>query len=238
MLGRVARLVGINHVALEVGDLDEALEFYGRLFEFELRGRVPGMAFLDMGDQFLALVGGPRGRPPTRTGTSGSSWTTARRSRRAVEEAGAEIVPTRGLRFRDPWGNNVEVVEYGDIQFTKARRCSTGMGLDGLEKSDAGARAAAREGPGLAPLERLRGVLERGLHHRPRLADRLRVAGEVHDQRAAADARHPAREDPERRVLRATPLGSPPRSRAPRARSRRAWPRGSRRRRSARCRRW
>ena len=67
---RPARLIGINHVALEVGDVDEALDFYGRLFEFELRGRVPGMAFVDMGDQFLALAQGrtaaARRRPPFR----------------------------------------------------------------------------------------------------------------------------------------------------------------------------
>ena len=54
MPGPLARLVGINHVALEVGDLDAALEFYGQAFAFELRGRVPGMAFVDMGDQFIA----------------------------------------------------------------------------------------------------------------------------------------------------------------------------------------
>ena len=53
-----ARAVGINHIALEVGDLDAALEFYGSLFELELRGRVPGMAFVDMGDQFIALSAG------------------------------------------------------------------------------------------------------------------------------------------------------------------------------------
>jgi lactoylglutathione lyase len=59
----MARLVGINHVVLEVDDLEEALAFYGRVFELEFRGRLRGMAFLDMGDQFLVLAEG-RTQPP------------------------------------------------------------------------------------------------------------------------------------------------------------------------------
>src|SRR5919107_6014973 len=114
-----ARLVGINHVALEVGDLDEALAFYGRVFDFELRGRVPGMAFLDMGDQFLALAEG-RAQPPDPERHFGLVVDDKEAVRGALEQAGAEIVPTRGLRFVDPWGNNVEVVQYDEIQFSKA----------------------------------------------------------------------------------------------------------------------
>ena len=131
----MARLVGINHVALEVGDLDEALAFYGRLFDLKLRGRVPGMAFIEMGDQFLALS---EGRDAVRDADRHFGLVVDDREavRRAAEEAGAEIVPTRGLRFRDPWGNNVEVVQYGDIQFTKADAVLSGMGLEGLNKTD------------------------------------------------------------------------------------------------------
>jgi catechol 2,3-dioxygenase-like lactoylglutathione lyase family enzyme len=139
----VARLVGINHVALEVGDLEEALDFYGRLFDFELRGRVRGMAFVDMGDQFLALSE-PRSSPPDADRHFGLVVDDREAVRRAVEAAGAEIVPTRGLRFHDPWGNSVEVVEYGDVQFTKSDAVLRGMGLDGLEKSES-ARAELRD---------------------------------------------------------------------------------------------
>jgi lactoylglutathione lyase len=139
----MARLVGINHVALEVGDIDEALDFYGRLFDFRLRGRSPRMAFLDMGDQFLALSA-PRESPPDSHRHFGLVVDDREAVRSAVEAAGAEIVPTRGLRFRDPWGNSVEVVEYGDIQFTKADSVMRGMGLEGLEKSES-ARAELRE---------------------------------------------------------------------------------------------
>jgi predicted enzyme related to lactoylglutathione lyase len=130
------RLVGINHVALDVGDLDEALDFYGRVFSFRLRGRVPGMAFLDMGDQFLALAEG-RDQPPDPDRHFGLVVDDAEAARRALEEAGADLVPGRGLNFRDPWGNRVEVVEYGEIQFTKAPGVAAAMGVDGLAKSEA-----------------------------------------------------------------------------------------------------
>ena len=139
------RLIGINHVALDVGDLEEALEFYGRVFDFELRGRVPGMAFLDMGDQFLALAEG-REQAPDDDRHFGLVVDDRDAARRALEEAGAEIVPTRGLRFRDPWGNNVEVVEYADIQFTKTASVLESMGMGGLGKSEEARRELEERG--------------------------------------------------------------------------------------------
>ena len=106
-----ARLVGINHVALEVGDVDEALEWYGRIFAFELRGRAGRtMAFIDMGDQFLALSA-PRRQGGDDDRHFGLVVDDKEAVRRALQEVGAEIVPTRGLRFVDPWGNNVEIVQ-------------------------------------------------------------------------------------------------------------------------------
>jgi catechol 2,3-dioxygenase-like lactoylglutathione lyase family enzyme len=124
-----ARLIGINHVALEVADLDAALEFYGRVFEFELRGRVPGMAFLDMGDQFLAISEG-RSQPADDDRHFGLVVDDIDVAREALAEAGAEILAGRGLDFRDPWGNRVQVVDYRRIQFTKAPGISEGMGLE------------------------------------------------------------------------------------------------------------
>ena len=141
----MARLVGINHVALEVGDLEEALDFYGRVFDFELRGRVRGMAFVDMGDQFLALSQG-RAAGPDEDRHFGLVVDDREAVRRALEEAGAEIVRSRGLRFRDPWGNNVEVVEYGDIQFLKDEEVLAAMGLAGLEKSEDALRELEEKG--------------------------------------------------------------------------------------------
>ncbi|HYZ20378.1 MAG TPA: VOC family protein [Gaiellaceae bacterium] len=128
-----AKLVGINHVALEVDDVDEALEFYGRVFEFSLRGRAGRMAFIDMGDQFIALAEG-RTQEPDRHRHFGLVVDDLETARRALEAAGAHILPGRGLSFIDPWGNHFQVVEYGRIQFTKAPEVMRGMGL-GLGKS-------------------------------------------------------------------------------------------------------
>ena len=141
------RLVGINHVALDVGDLEEALAFYGRIFEFELRGRVPGMAFLDMGDQFLALAEG-REQGPDPGRHFGLVVEDKDAARRALEAAGADIVPGGGLNFRDPWGNRIEIVGYADIQFTKAPEVLRGMGLGELGKSEDAQRELREKGLG------------------------------------------------------------------------------------------
>ena len=136
------RLVGINHIALEVGDVEEALEWYGRIFDFELRGREPGMAFVDMGDQFIAFSRG-RTQPPDSHRHFGLVVDDKEAARAALEAAAAEILPGRGLNFRDPWGNLVQVVAYEDIQFTKTPEVMRGMRLE-LPKSDH-ARAELRE---------------------------------------------------------------------------------------------
>ena len=130
------RLVGINHVAVEVGDVEEALAFYGRLFAFELRGRAPGMAFIDLGDQFLALSEGRR-QPPDDHRHFGLVVDGKEAVRRAFEEAAVKILPGRGLDFLDPWGNRVEIVDYRDIQFSKTPAVLRGMDLNDLEKTEA-----------------------------------------------------------------------------------------------------
>jgi catechol 2,3-dioxygenase-like lactoylglutathione lyase family enzyme len=130
----VPRLVGINHIALEVGDVDQALEWYGRIFELELRGHVGRMAFIDLGDQFIALSQGRTQRPDTHR-HFGLVVDDKEATREALEAAGAEILPGRGLDFRDPWGNHVQVVEYADVQFSKTPEVLRGMGLE-LPKSD------------------------------------------------------------------------------------------------------
>ncbi len=136
------RLVGINHIALEVGDVEEALEWCGRIFDFELRGREPGMAFVDMGDQFIAFSRG-RTQPPDSHRHFGLVVDDKEAARAALEAAAAEILPGRGLNFRDLWGNLVQVVAYEDIQFMKTPEVMRGMRLE-LPKSDH-ARAELRE---------------------------------------------------------------------------------------------
>jgi catechol 2,3-dioxygenase-like lactoylglutathione lyase family enzyme len=139
------RAVGINHVALEVGDIDEALAFYGRLFEVRLRGRSEAMAFIDLGDQFIALSTGRR-QGPDEHRHLGLVVDDRAPLRRALEATGATILPGRGLDFLDPWGNRVQVVEYRDIQFTKAPEVLRAMGLGDRVKSPSALEELANKG--------------------------------------------------------------------------------------------
>jgi catechol 2,3-dioxygenase-like lactoylglutathione lyase family enzyme len=123
------RLVGINHVAIEVGDIEEALAFYGSIFELELRGRTSGMAFVDMGDQFIALSQG-RTQPPDRHRHFGLVVDDKAAVRVALEREGVPLAPGRGLDFRDPWGNFIQIVQYDEIQFTKTDAVLRAMGLE------------------------------------------------------------------------------------------------------------
>jgi lactoylglutathione lyase len=139
------RVVGFNHVALEVGDIDEALAFYGQLFDFELRGKSDTMAFIDLGDQFLALQKGRR-----QAADDGRHFGLVVDSKEAVRQAlKAAGVPTLGgrfLDFLDPWGNRIEIVGYDNIQFTKAPNVLRGMGLAHLSKNESARRELAEKG--------------------------------------------------------------------------------------------
>jgi lactoylglutathione lyase len=143
-----ARALGVNHIVLEVDDLEAGLAFYGRLFELHLRGRVPGMAFIDMGDQFLVLAEG-REQSPDGKRHFGLVVDDREALREALESTEAEVMPGRGLDFRDPWGNHVQVLEYADVQFQKAPAVLEGMGLSRLEKSENALRELREKG--LAP---------------------------------------------------------------------------------------
>jgi catechol 2,3-dioxygenase-like lactoylglutathione lyase family enzyme len=141
----VARLVGINHVALEVGDLDDALRWYGRFFEFELRGRGGRMAFMDMGDQFIALAAG-RTQPDDEARHFGLVVDDKEAVRAAMQEAGIGVQPSGSLDFHDPWGNHVQVVDYREIQFTKAPAVLQGMRLDGIHKTESAQQELRQKG--------------------------------------------------------------------------------------------
>ena len=140
-----AKLIGFNHVAIEVGDIEEALEFYGRLFDIQLRGRGPKMAFIDAGDQFIALAQGENSSPDDHRHI-GMVVDDRRVVRRALREMGVEIMPGRGLDFLDPWGNHWQVVDYSEIQFTKAPEILRGMGQEGLKKSEKALDELRRKG--------------------------------------------------------------------------------------------
>ena len=142
---RKPRMVGINHVAIEVGDVEQALAFYGRIFTFTLRGRGEGSAFIDMGDQFLAMTetaAAPRSCEHRHFGIVVDDRSAVRQ---LAEAAGATILPGPFLDFLDPWGNRIEVVEYANIQFTKALQVLRAMGLD-LGKSQKALKELADKG--------------------------------------------------------------------------------------------
>jgi lactoylglutathione lyase len=140
-----ARLVGVNHVALEVGSIEEALTFYGRLFEFSLRGRSARMAFIDLGDQFINLSEN-RSQHRDEDRHFGLVVDDKEKIKRRLEQAGVELLPGRGVEFRDPWGNRVQIVQYADIQFTKHRAVLEGMGCADLHKSPAAIDELSRKG--------------------------------------------------------------------------------------------
>ena len=140
-----ARAVGINHVALEVGDIDEALEFYGRLFSFTLRGKSSDAAFIDLGDQFLALQKGRR-QPADDGRHFGLVVDDKEAVRQALIDAGVKPLPGRFLDFRDPWGNRFEIIGYDNIQFTKADNVLRGMELTHLAKNSSAIRELADKG--------------------------------------------------------------------------------------------
>ena len=141
---RRPKLVGVNHIALEVGDVDAALEFYGKIFDFKLRGRSKGQAFIDMGDQFIALM---ETKTPHEDKQRHFGVVVDDRSqvKQLAAAAGARLVPGPFMDFLDPWGNRFEVVEYGKIQFTKAPHVLRGMSL-ALDKTTEAIRELAEKG--------------------------------------------------------------------------------------------
>jgi predicted enzyme related to lactoylglutathione lyase len=130
-----ARVVGFNHVALEVGDIEAALAFYGRLFDFKLRSKSDDMAFIDLGDQFIALQKG-RSQSADDGRHFGLVVDNKETARKALADAGVETLPGPFLDFRDPWGNRIEIVAYENIPFTKAPNVLRGMGLAHLSKNE------------------------------------------------------------------------------------------------------
>jgi len=143
----MARAIGINHVALEVGDVGEALDFYGRFLRFELRGRSTTMAFIDLGDQFLALSGGRR-QGPDDGRHFGLVVDDKEAVRAALAAGGVDVARSGGLRFGDPWGNQVEIVDYREVQFSKTPAVLRALAPEGLDKSPAALKELDRKGLG------------------------------------------------------------------------------------------
>ena len=143
------RAIGFNHVALEVGDIEEALAFYGRIFDFQLRGKSETMAFIDLGDQFIALQAG-RKQPADDGRHVGLVVDNKEAARAALNAAGVKPIDGPFLDFRDPWGNRIEIVGYDNIQFTKAPNVLRGMGLTHLTKNESAKKELAQKGMGIS----------------------------------------------------------------------------------------
>jgi lactoylglutathione lyase len=141
------RVIGLNHIALEVGNIEEALAFYGKLFEFKLRGKSDSMAFIDLGDQFIALQRG-RKQPADDGRHFGLVVDDKEAARRQLQAAGVAMLDGPFLDFRDPWGNRIEIVSYENIQFTKAPNVLRGMGLEHLTKNEDAKRQLTEKGMG------------------------------------------------------------------------------------------
>ena len=141
---RKAKILGINHVVLEVGNLEEALAFYGALFDFTLRGRNPHNAFIDMGDQFIQLRR-DRTQEPDGARHFGLVVDDREGLRERLAEMDVELIGDR-LNFRDPWGNRIEIVPYDNVQFTKAAHVLKGMGVRPIEKTEAARNELAEKG--------------------------------------------------------------------------------------------
>ena len=139
------KALGVNHVAFEVDDLDAALAWWARFFDFELRGRVPGMAFIDLGDQFVALSEG-RSQPPDAHRHVGIVVEDKEALRAALAEAGEEVKAAGNLRMRDPSGNQIEIVDYRDVQFTKTPAVLRALGVEGISKSERAEKELAEKG--------------------------------------------------------------------------------------------
>ena len=140
------RLVGVNHVAIEVGDIDQALDFYGKIFDFTLRAKRPGNAFIELGDQFINMM---EVKTPHEDHRRHFGLVVDDRSqvRELVEKAGGKLLPGPFLDFLDPWGNRVEIIEYSNIQFTKSPNVLRAMGFDSARTSTRCANSPTRAWP-------------------------------------------------------------------------------------------
>lgn len=141
----MARAIGINHVALEVDDVAAALAWYAHFLDFELRGQHPNMAWIDLGDQFLA-ISSPRTQAPDEGRHLGLVVDDKEAVRAALADAGVDVAASGGLRFDDPWGNQFEIVDYRDVQFSKTPEVLAKLAPEGLKKSAAAREELARKG--------------------------------------------------------------------------------------------
>ena len=130
-----ATAIGINHVALEVGNIAEALAFYGRILNFTITSQSENAAFIYFGDQFINFAKG-RAQVPDEKRHFGIAVDNKELVRDTLIEMGVALFGGRFLDFLDPWGNRVEITTYTNIMFSKSTAVLRGMGMDHLQKTD------------------------------------------------------------------------------------------------------
>ena len=140
-----ARPVGINHIALEVGDIREALDFYRGFLDFEVSFENEKAAFIYFGDQFINFMTGRR-QGPDEGRHFGIAVDDKPLAIERLKEMGVELLDTRFTDFLDPWGNRVELTTYTNIQYTKADHILKGMGLGHLKKTPNAIEELAKKG--------------------------------------------------------------------------------------------
>ena len=142
------RLVGFNHVALEVGDIEEALAFYGRLFAFELRGKSDTMAFIDLGDQFIALQKG-RQQPADDGRHFGLVVDDKEAARKTLEAAGVACLTVRSSISAIPGATASRSSATTTSSSPRRRNVLRGMGLAHLTKNASAKQELAEKGMAL-----------------------------------------------------------------------------------------
>ena len=130
-----ATAIGINHVALEVGNIAEALAFYGSFLNFTITSQSEDAAFIYFGDQFINFAKG-RTQTPDEKRHFGIAVDNKELVRDTLIEMDVALLGGRFLDFLDPWGNRIEITTYTNIMFSKHTTILRGMGMDHLQKTD------------------------------------------------------------------------------------------------------
>ena len=130
-----ATAIGINHIALEVGNIAEALAFYGSFLNFTITSQSEDAAFIYFGDQFINFSKG-RTQPPDEKRHFGIAVDDKELVRNTLTKMDVALLGGRFLDFLDPWGNRIEITTYTNIMFSKTTTILRGMGMDHLQKTD------------------------------------------------------------------------------------------------------
>ncbi len=130
-----ATAIGINHIALEVGNIAEALAFYGSFLNFTITSQTEDAAFIYFGDQFINFAKG-RTQASDEKRHFGIAVDDKELVRNTLTQMDVTLLGGQFLDFLDPWGNRIEITTYTNIMFSKTTAILRGMDMDHLQKTD------------------------------------------------------------------------------------------------------